>query len=137
MLSRPISSTSMRLSARRAMSFVILPSPTTSAKSRTRFKYLFAILGVPRERLASSLAPSSSQYMPRSVELRIMISASWSSVYGSSLCITPNLSRKGEDICPERVVAPTSVNLFNSILMLLAAGPLPMIISSAKSSSAE
>ena len=64
----------------------------------------------------------------------LTIDASSSFVYNSNLKITPNLSLKGAESWPARVVAPTSVKLGKSSLIDLADGPLPIIISSALSS---
>ena len=53
-----------KIGAKAATSFDIFPSYFTSAKSLTRFNRRFASRGVPRERLASSNAPSSSISTP-------------------------------------------------------------------------
>ena len=50
------------------------------AKSRTRLRRRFAIRGVPRERLASSSAPSSVILMPRIFALLLTMVASSSGV---------------------------------------------------------
>ena len=76
LLSRPSLSTSRISSAKSATSFVITPSYFTWAKSRTRFKSRLASLGVPRERLAISQAPSSSIFTFKTFADRFTITAS-------------------------------------------------------------
>ena len=66
--------------------------------------------GVPREREAISRAASASIWARRMSALRETIFPSSWGVYSSSRSTTPNLSRKGADSCPARVVAPTKVN---------------------------
>ncbi len=115
----------------------ISPLPLTWAISRIRRSSRLAIRGVPRERLASSFMDSSSMLTPNSFAERRMICTSSSGVYISNLLMIPNRSRSGAARLPARVVAPTRVNLFRSTRRVLAEGPLPMMISSAKSSIAE
>ena len=62
--SKPSSSTSKKESASRATCWVMTPPARTCAMSRTRFNRRLASLGVPRERLAISAAPSSSIATP-------------------------------------------------------------------------
>ena len=114
----------------------MVPSPCTVAKSRTRFSIRLAIRGVPRAHLANSSAPSRVMGTFRMPALRTMMLASSSGLYGSSLRMMPNRSRSGPVSCPARVVAPTSVKWGRLMRMLCAAGPLPIMMSSAKSSSA-
>ena len=90
--------------------------------------------GVPRERDAISKAPSSSISMRRMSADLVTISFKLSGVYSSSCSLMPKRSRSGEESMPRRVVAPISVNRGRSSRMLRAPGPLPMMISSAKSS---
>ena len=68
--------------------------------------------------------------------LRVTICPSSSGLYSSSRSSTPNRSRRGAESCPARVVAPMRVNLGRSSRMELAEGPLPMMMSMAKSSMA-
>ena len=133
-LSSPSSSTSSISSACLASASVTESCSITDEKSLTRFKSLFAIRGVPRLRFATSIAASSSISAPSVCALRFTISASSLVEYGSSLHITPNLSRRGELNIPARVVAPTKVNLLSGICTERAEGPLPIIKSSEKSS---
>lgn len=110
------------------------PFPVTWAKSRTRFNSRFAMRGVPREREASSRAPSGSVSIPKIEALLDTMLASSRGVYSSRRRWIPNRSRKGAASCPERVVAPTKVNFARSMRMERAEGPLPMIMSNEKSS---
>ena len=87
--------------------------------------------GVPRLRLAISSAPSWSHSTFRIFAERSTITASCSGVYISKRKEMPKRSRSGEDSMPARVVAPISVNLGRSRRMERAAGPLPMMMSSA------
>ena len=65
-----------------------MPSPLTSAKSLARFKSLFAILGVPLEREATSNAPSLSIPTPKMFALRVTIFASSSGVKLYRICLS-------------------------------------------------
>ncbi|MPM82304.1 hypothetical protein SDC9_129365 [bioreactor metagenome] len=130
-LSRPSSSISSFPRAISAIPCVILPSPITCAKSRTRFNRRLAILGVPLERFAISAAPSGVIGISNIPALRVTICISSSGVYSSSRIKTPNLSRKGAESCPARVVAPMSVKCSSGMRMLRAEGPVPIIMSSA------
>ena len=85
--------------------------------------------GVPRERRAISMAPSSSMGTSRMSAERLTMRASSSGVYSSSRSVTPKRSRRGADSCPARVVAPMRVNLGRSSRTELAEGPLPMMMS--------
>ena len=80
------------------------------------------------------MAPLGSMGIPKMVALRVTIFASSSGVYSSSRRFTPNRSRKGAESCPALVVAPTRVNFGRSSRMELALGPLPTMMSMAKSS---
>ena len=95
-----------------------------------------AIRGVPRLREAISIAPLGSMGIPRMAAERVTIFASSSGVYSSRRRLTPNRSRRGADSWPARVVAPTRVNFGRSSRMELALGPLPTMMSMAKSSMA-
>ena len=110
---------------------VMVPSPFTWAKSRTRRSIRLAMRGVPRDRRAISMAPSGWMGTPRIPALRVTIRASSSGVYSSSRRVTPKRSRRGADSCPARVVAPMRVNFGRSSRMELADGPLPMMMSMA------
>ena len=92
--------------------------------------------GVPRLREASSIAPSASMRMPMRAAERVMMRHSSSGVYSSSRNDTPKRSRSGAESCPARVVAPMSVKRGRSSRMELADGPLPTMMSMAKSSMA-
>ncbi len=116
------------------MDKLIIPSLYTCAKSRTRFNKRLAIRGVPRDRDASSSAASSAMDIFNSLADRLTMRTRSSAVYGSSLQITPNLSRNGPVSMPARVVAPISVNLFRFSRNDVAPAPLPVEMSSAKSS---
>ena len=105
-------------------------SPSTCAKSRTRLRSLFATRGVPRLRRAISSAASASMLTPRMFAERRMILPSSAGVYISRRMSMPNLSRRGLESIPARVVAPMSVNFFSGMRMLLAMGPLPETMSS-------
>ncbi len=63
--SKPSASTFSMSIAASATSRVISPPARTWAKSRTRRSRRLAMRGVPRERLAISLAPSAAQAIPR------------------------------------------------------------------------
>ena len=67
---------SIRFKASRAASPSTVPSPSTTAKSRTRLSSRLATRGVPRLHFASSSAPSSVQGWPRMPALRRMMRAS-------------------------------------------------------------
>ena len=108
----------------------------TIEKSRTLFKSLLTILGVPRLLLAISKDASCAIGMPSVSADLLTISASSSTEYISSLKITPNLSRKGELNIPALVVAPTRVNFLSGICTDLADGPFPIMKSREKSSMA-
>ena len=136
-LSRPMGSTPSASSAFLVMSISILPSPFTWEKSLTRFSILLATLGVPLERFAISSMDCSSAVTSSIPADRPMIFISSSVVYSSNLQLTPNRSLKGAERLPALVVAPIRVNFAISRRMDLADGPLPMIMSSAKSSIAE
>ena len=69
--------------------------------------------------------------------LRRTMSASSSGLYNSSRNRMPKRSRRGAESIPARVVAPTRVNLLTAMWMEFAMGPLPVTISTAKSSMAE
>ena len=71
--SSPAWSMASRWSARAATSRVTVPSPSTSAKSRTRRSRRLAMRGVPRERRAISAPPSASSFTPRMREERSRI----------------------------------------------------------------
>ena len=90
--------------------------------------------GVPRDRLAISSAPSESHSILRIFAERRTITASCSGVYSSSRKLMPNRSRSGEVSMPARVVAPINVNFGRSSRIDRAEGPLPIMMSSAKSS---
>ena len=72
--------------------------------------------------------------MPRIPALRSTMRRSSSGVYSSRRRMTPKRSRSGAESWPERVVAPMSVNFGRSSRMEFAEGPLPMMMSMAKSS---
>ncbi len=82
------------------------------------------------------MAPSGAMGIPRMAALRVTIFASSSGVYSSRRRFTPNRSRRGAESWPARVVAPTRVNFGRSRRMELALGPLPTMMSMAKSSMA-
>ena len=136
MASSPRWSTSRAVRAWSATARVITPPAFTWAKSRTRRSIRLAMRGVPRLRLAISMAPSSSMGTSRMPAERLTIRASSSGVYSSSRRVTPKRSRRGADSWPARVVAPIRVNFGRSSRMELADGPLPMMMSMAKSSMA-
>ena len=112
------------------------PPARTWAKSRTRRRRRLAIRGVPLARLAISAAPASSMGTPKMPALRVTIWASSAGVYSSKRSRTPKRSRKGAESCPARVVAPMRVKWGRSKRIELAEGPLPMMMSMAKSSMA-
>ena len=76
--SRPMLSTSSIVSAESATTWLIVPSALTSAKSRTLRKSLLTIRGVPRERIAISVAPSGeiSTFITRAERVTILVSSS-------------------------------------------------------------
>ena len=92
--------------------------------------------GVPRERRAISSAPSVSQGTLSIFAERSTMMDNSSGVYSSSRKLMPKRSRRGEVSMPARVVAPMSVNLGRSRRMERAEGPLPIMMSRAKSSMA-
>ena len=90
-----------------------------------------AMRGVPRERLAISIAPSGTMETPRMSAERVTMRRSSSGVYSSSRSVTPKRSLKGAESCPARVVAPMSVKRGRSSRIEFALGPLPMMMSMA------
>ena len=74
--SRPSSSICIKESAFFAISAVIVPSPFTTAKSRTLRKSRLPIRGVPRLRCAIAAAPSAVMGILRMPALRVMIPTS-------------------------------------------------------------
>ncbi len=64
MTSKPSESTSSMPRAASATAFDTTPSAFTCAKSRTRRSSRFAMRGVPRERLAISVAPAAASSTP-------------------------------------------------------------------------
>ena len=112
----------------------ILFSPSYSAKSLTLLNNLFATLGVPLLRFATSFEASASMSIPKIPDERVTIFVMSSTAYGSNLKTTPNLSLNGEDRLPALVVAPIKVKCLSGILMLLAIAPVPLTKSNVKSS---
>ena len=89
-----------------------------------------AILGVPRERFAISLAASGAIQIPKILLERFTIFSRSSGEYSSKRSTIPKRSRSGVVKEPALVVAPIKVNFGKSKRMDLALGPYPIIISS-------
>ena len=79
---------------------------------------LFAILGVPRDLEAISNAPDSFIGTSSIEADLLMMVASSSGEYSSSLMREPNLSLSGFESCPALVVAPIRVKLESERCML-------------------
>ena len=89
----------------------MFPPLNISAKSLILFNSLLAILGVPLDLDAISVAASCNIFKLKMLALLFIIFDSSSTEYISRRRITPNRSLSGAESCPALVVAPTKVNL--------------------------